>query len=81
MKWLSLVGGWILAILGFGPKPYRTLKVEDLPERLLGRTVYLVGEGEHLWVAAMVLPVWVHAGDSTQSCTWEPSALVSEGVE
>lgn len=36
--------------------PFATLLVEDLPDDLLPRTIYLAGEGGHLWCAAMLCP-------------------------
>lgn len=47
---------WIWSWFSRKPRVYRTKTVEELPERLDDSTLYLVGEGEHLWVAAMVCP-------------------------
>ena len=38
------------------PRPLKTAVVEDLPEKPLPSTVYLVGEGEYLWSVAFVCP-------------------------
>lgn len=35
---------------------YRASRVDDLPDVLRPRTVYLVGEEGHLWAAALVCP-------------------------
>jgi hypothetical protein len=37
-------------------KPYRSLRVEEMPDNVRPLTLYLCGEGEHLWAAAMVCP-------------------------
>lgn len=37
-------------------KPYRTIFLEDLPDHLESNAVYVLGEGEHLWSAAMLCP-------------------------
>ena len=37
-------------------KPYRCVRVEDMPENLKPLTVYLCGEGQYLWAAAMICP-------------------------
>lgn len=38
------------------PITYKAVRVEDLPERLDVSKVYIAGEGEYLWYAAMVCP-------------------------
>lgn len=35
---------------------YKVAKVEYLPDKIHCRTVYIAGEGNHLWYAAMVCP-------------------------
>jgi hypothetical protein len=37
-------------------KPYRSVRVEEMPDTVKPLTVYLCGEGEHLWAAAMLCP-------------------------
>ena len=37
-------------------KPYRFLRVEEMPDVVKPLTVYLCGEGEYLWAAAMICP-------------------------
>jgi len=37
-------------------KPYRFSRVEEMPETLKPLTVYLCGEGQYLWAAAMICP-------------------------
>lgn len=56
MKLVILVWSWFWSLFRRGPKPYRTERVEELPEVLRQRIIYLVGEGEHLWVAAILCP-------------------------
>lgn len=38
------------------PKPYRSARVEEMPDTVKPLTVYLCGEGEYLWAAAMLCP-------------------------
>ena len=38
------------------PNPYKTVFTEELPERLAKDTLYILGEGEYLWSAAMICP-------------------------
>ena len=56
MKWVVRVWSWVWSLFRRCPKPYKTACVEELPDVLRKRVIYLVGEGEHLWVAAMVCP-------------------------
>jgi hypothetical protein len=37
-------------------RPYRSVRVEDMPDTVRPLTVYLCGEGEYLWAAAMQCP-------------------------
>jgi hypothetical protein len=45
-----------LGLFGFGPRPYRVQVVEDLPERLKPRVLYVVGEGSVQMHATMACP-------------------------
>jgi hypothetical protein len=38
------------------PEPVRFIRVDEMPDRLKSWTVYLCGEGEHLWAAALICP-------------------------
>ncbi len=37
-------------------KPYRSKRVEEMPDTFKPLTLYLCGEGEHLWAAVMICP-------------------------
>jgi len=37
-------------------RPYRSARVEEMPDIVKPLTVYLCGEGEYLWAAAMICP-------------------------
>jgi len=50
----SLLRGW-RKVRG-EPPPYRVAFVDDLPERIDVQTVYLIGEGQYRWFAAMACP-------------------------
>ena len=56
MKWLlylaRVVKRWFLR----QPVPLRTVKVEELPDQLNPKSVYVVGEGAYLWFVAMLCP-------------------------
>lgn len=52
---IFLLGLWRRA-RGWLGKPYSTEFTEEMPETFLPRTIYLVGEGEHLWNASMICP-------------------------
>jgi hypothetical protein len=36
--------------------PFRSARVEELPDKLQKAIIYLAGEGENLWAAAMICP-------------------------
>lgn len=37
-------------------RPYSVQMVEELPDKLKSKTLYIVGEDGHLWFAAMICP-------------------------
>jgi|SRR6267142_1078504 len=37
-------------------KKYRSVRVEEMPDTVKPLTIYLCGEGEYLWAAAMICP-------------------------
>jgi hypothetical protein len=37
-------------------RPLQTVRAEELPERLDPRSVYVLGEGKHLWFVVMICP-------------------------
>lgn len=39
----------------------RTVQAEELPERVAAETLYVVGEGRHLWSVALQCPCGCHA--------------------
>lgn len=54
-NWLSAYWRKLLRLFGL-PQPYKTLLVNEVPDRCDHETVYLVGEGGDLWFAAMRCP-------------------------
>ena len=38
------------------PVPLKTVKVEELPQKINSYSIYVVGEGAYLWYAAMLCP-------------------------
>lgn len=55
MTLFGLIQGWLKARLG--RQPWKAVLVADLPEQLLRRKVYLVGEDiESCWFSAMLCP-------------------------
>jgi hypothetical protein len=52
-SWLwKLLSGWFVR----KPAPYRAVFVEELPERLEPKKLYVEGEAGHVWAVAMVCP-------------------------
>jgi hypothetical protein len=47
---------WIAGLWPWNRRAYRAKFVEDIPAHLRARLVYIVGEGNHVWAAAMVCP-------------------------
>lgn len=56
MKWLRSLWNRFWRWVKRAPTPLQTVRVEELPEDLDARNIYLVGEGAHLWFAAMLCP-------------------------
>lgn len=53
LRWLW---DWLLGRRAKPTRTYSTVFVEELPEHLEKLTIYVIGEGEHLWSVAMVCP-------------------------
>ena len=47
---------WVARCWRREPNPFRTVLVEELPDRLDAGVVYVAGEGRHRWFVAMVCP-------------------------
>lgn len=50
---------WTAVLSWFGrrqERPLKTVVVEELPDRLEAKTVYVAGENGHLWFVAMICP-------------------------
>jgi uncharacterized protein DUF6527 len=56
MKWLRNLWNRFWRWVRRAPVPLRTVFVEELPDDLESKSVYLVGEGAYLWIAAMLCP-------------------------
>jgi Family of unknown function (DUF6527) len=56
MKWLRNLWNRFWRWVRRAPVPLRTVFVEELPDDLESKSVYLVGEGSYLWFAAMLCP-------------------------
>jgi hypothetical protein len=60
MSWLirlwALIVGFFRSLFGRKSKIYTTLKVENLPDTLVANTVYIVGENDFAWYAALLCP-------------------------
>lgn len=58
MTFLERLGQWVLdRLLPAEPAHgFRAVRVDDVPSVLRPGVVYLVGEGEHLWCAALCCP-------------------------
>jgi hypothetical protein len=53
--WRGIVNS-LRTLFSWGPYPLRTVKVEELPEELTPESIYIAGQGQYLWFAAMVCP-------------------------
>lgn len=54
---ISFVPQWLLArALQRKPQLFRYVRVDEFPDALERLTIYLAGEGDHLWAAAMICP-------------------------
>lgn len=56
MQWLIRYINKSLSLLFWKQSRYKAKKVEELPDELDRKSVYLVGENNHLWFAAMLCP-------------------------
>lgn len=56
MSWLFRFWAWVRSWFVRQPNPLLALKVEELPDTLDPKLVYLVGENDHLWFAALICP-------------------------
>lgn len=67
---------WIWIVGWFSPrkKPLRTAWVEELPDRLQRDAIYVAGENEYVWFAAMLCPcgcgetVYMNLQPETRPC-------------
>lgn len=62
MMWIFIVLG-LVAVIGLvawlrsrQPEPFRAIFVDEFPDSLRPRTIYIAGELGHLWAASMVCP-------------------------
>jgi len=64
IAWIQ--GLWAAILRWFGPdtRPLHTVKVEELPDVLQSDTLYIAGQNEYLWFAAMRCPCG--CGDTIQ---------------
>ncbi|EIJ80117.1 hypothetical protein PB1_07147 [Bacillus methanolicus PB1] len=54
---LQRVLGWITRLFTGHPRgAYRTVFMEELPDRLEEHVIYILGEGEYTWSAAIICP-------------------------
>lgn len=55
-QWKQFTGWCAAKWSAWRSPPYRTVRVEELPEQPAKRTLYILGEGEHQWFVAMICP-------------------------
>jgi len=46
---------WFIKLFS-NKQTYKSVRVEELPNILSSKTIYVVGEGEHVWFVAMTCP-------------------------
>lgn len=51
-----IVYDWLKRLFNGAPRSYRTVFMEELPDKLETRAIYILGEGEYTWSASMVCP-------------------------
>lgn len=68
---------WITGWLWWRAKPLRTVQVEESPDALKPNTIYIAGENEYLWFAAMLCPCGCGGGtgNGTRSVPGLPKEL------
>ncbi|MDX1916243.1 MAG: DUF6527 family protein [Methylophilus sp.] len=54
-KYIFRLWWWLKSIFGFKPL-YKTIVCEELPDKLMSHTLYLIGEKNNYWISAMVCP-------------------------
>ena len=55
-KTFDSIREWLLRILNGRSQTYRTIYMEELPDRIEAYVIYVLGEGNHRWSAAMLCP-------------------------
>lgn len=55
-RWWDALRGWLRGWFRRRPAPIKILRVDELPEELDSKILYVVGEAEYLWFVAMVCP-------------------------
>jgi hypothetical protein len=53
---LAAMWDWLRSWFVRPARPLKTLRAEEMPERLDPKAVYILGEREHVWFVAMVCP-------------------------
>jgi hypothetical protein len=53
---LATIWGWLRSWFARPVRPLHTVHVEELPDRLDPKNVYVLGEGKHVWFVAMLCP-------------------------
>jgi hypothetical protein len=68
VNWIAAIFLWLWAVVTFvprrlialwpsrKPKLFRSIRVEEFPDKLEQAKVYLAGEGDNLWAASMICP-------------------------
>lgn len=56
MKWFRNLWRRVWSWLLKRPVPLKSIRIDELPDRLDPKYVYLVGEGVYLWFAALICP-------------------------
>ena len=60
-NFFARIWAWILSWFVRPIHPLKTLFVEELPEFLNPKAIYVIGEGSHRWFVAMACPCGCHA--------------------
>ena len=56
MRWIVNAWQWLRSLFRRSARQWKTVRVDDVPEKALVNVIYLVGEGKFLWFAVFLCP-------------------------
>ena len=61
MRRITAFFAWLWSLLPWTDRRWKSVVADDLPESLRPRMVYIIGENDHFWQAAMLCPCGCHS--------------------